>query len=55
MPLHTDDFKMLGWNMYMEPEKAARGLALFEFIRDRDLDDIPPDYPDLSRFPVYTA
>ena len=29
--LYKDDIiKSLGWNMYMTPEQAARGLELFE-------------------------
>ena len=27
---HEDDIDMLGWNMYLEPEKAAHGLALMQ-------------------------
>lgn len=56
VPLLEDDFTMLGYNMYMEPAQAARGIQLFEVIRDKELEDLKVEeqgYPDLSRFPVY--
>ena len=55
VPLTEDNF-VLGWNMYMLPEQAARGLQVFEFIKNKDLSDIDPKtqgYPDLSKFPAY--
>src|SRR5207249_5904800 len=57
MPLQEDSFFMLGWDMYMTAEQAARGLELFELIKDRVDEDLPVEdqgYPDLSRFPIYT-
>ena len=33
-----DTIKSLGWNMYMTPEQAARGLELFEKISDNNPD-----------------
>ena len=33
-----DIFDMIGWNMYMTPEQAARGLELFEKIGDDNPD-----------------
>ena len=33
-----DEIKSPGWNMYMTPEQAARGLELFEKIRDDNPD-----------------
>lgn len=56
MPLNEDDFFMLGYNMYMTPEQAARGLQLFNLIKNKDLEDLPADkqnYPDLSRYKIY--
>jgi len=55
---HNDNFDMIGWNFYMMPELAARGLLLltqfYDFsgkpINNKDL-ELP--YPDLSVFPVY--
>lgn len=53
VPMNGDHFDMLGWNMYMTPEQAARGLLL---MTTRDLSSPPapmPNYPDLSQFPIY--
>jgi dTDP-4-amino-4,6-dideoxygalactose transaminase len=52
--LKDDSLDMLGWNMYMTPEQAARGLQLFSLIKN--FDDLPVEeqgYPDLSKFEVY--
>jgi len=56
---HDDHFDMLGWNFYMMPELAARGLLLIsQFYNTDGTKKIQPDlelpYPDLSRFPIYT-
>lgn len=56
---HNDNFDMLGWNFYMMPELAARGLLLlsqfYDFsgkpISNKDL-ELP--YPDLSQFEIYS-
>jgi len=56
VPLQDDNFDMLGWNMYMEPEQAARGLRLFSTIDQRNLDDLDvakQGYPDLSIYAIY--
>lgn len=56
VPLLEDNFDMLGWNCYMTPEQAARGIQLFELIRNKDNQDLKVDeqgYPDLSKFPIY--
>lgn len=56
MPLSQDSIKMVGWNMYMTPEQAARGLTLFETIKDKNLPDIDSTkqgYPDLSKIKAY--
>lgn len=54
--LYTEDrVEMLGWNMYMQPEQAARGLLLLQLVGDGRQDQTE-DYPDLrdaSRFPVF--
>ena len=55
VPMSKDSFT-LGWNMYMLPEQAARGLQTFYFIKDKELPDIDPntqDYPELSTFSMY--
>lgn len=50
------DIDVAGWNAYMTPEQAARGLELFNMIKDKDLPDLrveDQDYPDLSKFTVF--
>jgi dTDP-4-amino-4,6-dideoxygalactose transaminase len=56
---HDDHFDMLGWNFYMMPELAARGLLLMNQFYNMDgtkkhQDDLELPYPDLSQFEVYT-
>jgi len=56
---HDDHFDMLGWNFYMMPELAARGLLLMKQFYDLDgkplhKEDLELPYPDLSRFEVYS-
>jgi dTDP-4-amino-4,6-dideoxygalactose transaminase len=55
---HEDDFTMLGWNFYMLPEIAARGLQLMSQFYDYNgkplkNEDIELPYPDLSNFSIY--
>lgn len=57
VPLREDNFTMLGWNVYMQPDQAARGLQLMQILGDRKLPDLNVEsqgYPDLSKFPIYT-
>jgi dTDP-4-amino-4,6-dideoxygalactose transaminase len=57
VPLQEDNFTMLGWNMYMQPADAARGLQLLQALGDRELPDLEVEkqgYPDLSKFKIYT-
>jgi len=56
---HDDNLDMLGWNFYMMPELAARGLLLMgQFYNGegnpKHNEDLELPYPDLSKFPVYT-
>jgi len=56
---HDDHFDMLGWNFYMMPELAARGLLLMNQFYNVDgtpktNEDLELPYPDLSKFKVYT-
>jgi hypothetical protein len=49
---------MLGWNFYMMPELAARGLLLMNQFYNLDdskkqNEDLTLPYPDLSKFPIY--
>ena len=54
---HDDNFDMIGWNYYMMPELAARGLLLMKqfYIGDEKTKnkDLELMYPDLSKFEVY--
>lgn len=49
---HQDDFTMLGWNMYMLPELAARGLLLMQAFPEHN-EDVEICYPDLSKFKIF--
>jgi dTDP-4-amino-4,6-dideoxygalactose transaminase len=56
---HDDNFDMLGWNFYMMPELAARGLLLMGQFYNMDGTpkhnaDLTMPYPDLSKFEIYT-
>jgi dTDP-4-amino-4,6-dideoxygalactose transaminase len=56
---HDDNFDMLGWNFYMMPELAARGVLLMGQFYNTDgtpkhNDDLELPYPDLSKFEIYT-
>jgi len=56
---HDDHFDMLGWNFYMMPELATRGLLLMNQFYNTDgtkksNPDLELSYPDLSKFPIYT-
>jgi len=50
-----DNVSMLGWNCYMTPEQAARGLHLLEGfglnVPDRFTSK---DYPDLRKMSVFS-
>tara|TARA_R110002153_G_scaffold185019_1_gene338185 strand:- start:13390 stop:14037 length:648 start_codon:yes stop_codon:yes gene_type:complete len=55
---HDDNLDMLGWNFYMMPELAARGLLLmkqFYDTTDKPIhnEDLTLPYPDLSQFEIY--
>ncbi len=49
-----DDITFLGWNMYMTPQQAAQGLALFQNypIHKEDLGELN-GYRDLTEFTVF--
>jgi dTDP-4-amino-4,6-dideoxygalactose transaminase len=56
---HDDHFDMIGWNFYMMPELAARGLLLMNQFYNIDgspkhNEDLELPYPDLSKFKIYT-
>ena len=55
---HSDNLDMLGWNFYMLPEIAARGLLLMGQFYDwkgvpKENEDLEIPYPKLSDFPIY--
>lgn len=55
---HDDYFDMLGWNFYMMPELASRGLLLMNQFYNLDgtpkhNEDLELPYPDLSKFEIY--
>ena len=55
---HDDYLDMIGWNFYMMPELAARGLLLMNQFYNIDgskkhNQDLELPYPDLSQFEVY--
>ena len=55
---HDDNLDMLGWNFYMMPELAARGMLLMNQFYNIDgtkkhNQDLELPYPDLSKFDVY--
>ena len=55
---HEDNFDMLGWNFYMMPELATRGVLMMSQFYNRDgskrsFDDVELPYPDLSKFEIY--
>jgi hypothetical protein len=55
---HEDNLDMIGWNFYMMPELAARGLLMInQFYHEGKPihnEDLELPYPDLSKFDVYT-
>jgi len=55
---HDDNLDMLGWNFYMMPELAARGLLLIGQFYNGEAkkhnEDLELPYPDLSKFPIYS-
>ena len=56
VPLEDMRDPILGWNMYMTPEQAVRGIALFNVIKDKDLPDMDMNrqgYQDLSKFDIF--
>lgn len=54
---HDDNLDMLGWNFYLLPELAARGLLLMQqfYKNDKPIEneDLEISYPDLSKFEIY--
>ena len=60
MSYHEDTFDMIGWNFYMMPEIAARGILMMNQFYNLDgtpkhNEDLELPYPDLSQYKVYTG
>jgi dTDP-4-amino-4,6-dideoxygalactose transaminase len=54
VPLAEDKFDMIGWNVYMGPEQAARGHLMLSMTKDENEDqEENPPYPDLSQFEIF--
>jgi len=51
---HQDSVEINGWNAYMSPEQAARGLMLMQNYPEH-AEDLPeyPEYRDLREFPLF--
>ena len=54
---HEDNIELLGYNAYMTPEQAARGLSLMqnypEHVPDVPFDETELPYRDLREFPLF--
>ena len=56
VPYEEDNHEILGWNMYMTPEQAARGILLFEETPDINEDTGGSwKYKDLSVYNVFKS
>lgn len=56
VPLAEDNFTQLGFNAYMQPTDAARGIQILSLLQGQDLEDLKVSeqkYADLSKFPIY--
>jgi dTDP-4-amino-4,6-dideoxygalactose transaminase len=50
---HDDDIDMMGWHYYMTPDDAARGLLLFEEVKEFADQGGWERYPDISRLKFF--
>jgi len=50
IPKEKDNVKLFGWNFYMTPEQAARGLSLYywRIFNHKDPEDLPMTHGDIS-------
>jgi len=53
IPLEKEKFDTLGWNMYMLPEQAARGLTQMMFLSEHNKDLPTEPYSDLSQYNIF--
>ncbi len=52
VPLSKCELQGVGFNCYMTPEQAARGLELMQFVKDEYPEEYEP-YQDLSKYEFY--
>jgi dTDP-4-amino-4,6-dideoxygalactose transaminase len=52
VPYQLDDIDMVGWNMYLTPEQAARGLYLLQNLPKHN-EDLKETYRDLTEFKIF--
>jgi dTDP-4-amino-4,6-dideoxygalactose transaminase len=56
VPYDKDEFEMIGWNMYMTPEDAARGVLLFDKLNEVNPDGCTHlDYHDLTTKKLFSS
>jgi dTDP-4-amino-4,6-dideoxygalactose transaminase len=60
VPYDKDRFSMAGWNMYMTPEDAARGIILFDQLianKEQCWDDVvgSDSFTDLSKQKIFSG
>lgn len=54
VPYDKDEFEFVGWNMYMTPEDAARGILLFDQLPTHNPDGCTQsDYHDLTTKKIF--
>lgn len=54
VPYDKDEFEVIGWNMYMTPEDAARGVLLFDQLSEHHPDGCTHlDYHDLTTKKIF--
>jgi dTDP-4-amino-4,6-dideoxygalactose transaminase len=51
-PVGRGRIHFAGWHLFMEPERAARGLTLMTWLRG-DEPDLVAEYPDLSQVEAF--
>jgi dTDP-4-amino-4,6-dideoxygalactose transaminase len=55
VPYDKDEFELIGWNMYMTPEDAARGILLFDQLAEVHPDGCTHlDYHDLTTKKIFS-
>jgi dTDP-4-amino-4,6-dideoxygalactose transaminase len=54
VPYDEDEIEMIGWNMYMPPEQASRGIKIFENLPQQNNDCGGSwKYRDISNFKIF--